>query len=205
MNFDYWKRPSCMVRLHGPYCEPALSATSHTRLRAHDHYTSSTLICGKGRVVPSFLHTTLEGPTEYVNARWMQSLHGFLYGIEWITFHGHLDYFQKPSFGGRSNTKPRDYGTPNAYNHFFIPFYHAWGPTWIEIHWNSTWLRARSCMTSHNTWGSMTTLHDYGGVFGQHVDIFFCASTISWSRLLAHVCSGPNKVGEGIHTTCFYL
>ena len=28
-----------------------------------------------------------------------------LYGIEWITFHGHLDYFQKPSLGRRPNTK----------------------------------------------------------------------------------------------------
>ena len=46
-----------------------LRATSHTRLRAHDHSTSSTLMgekCGAG---PSSLHTTLEGPTEYVSAR----------------------------------------------------------------------------------------------------------------------------------------
>jgi hypothetical protein len=33
------------------------------RLRAHDHYTSSTLIDGKGGARPSSLHTTLEGPT----------------------------------------------------------------------------------------------------------------------------------------------
>jgi hypothetical protein len=46
-------------------------ATSHMRLRAHDHYTSSTLIGGKGGAGPSLLHITLEGPTEYVNARWM--------------------------------------------------------------------------------------------------------------------------------------
>ena len=44
-------------------------AASHTRLRACDHYTSSTLIGGKGGAGPSSLHTTLEGPTEYVNAR----------------------------------------------------------------------------------------------------------------------------------------
>jgi hypothetical protein len=48
-----------------------LRATSHTRLGAHDLYTSSTLIGGKGGAAPSSLHTTLEGPTEYVNARWM--------------------------------------------------------------------------------------------------------------------------------------
>ena len=41
-------------------------ATSHTRLRAHDH---DTLIGGKAGAGPSLLHTMLEGPTEYVNAR----------------------------------------------------------------------------------------------------------------------------------------
>ena len=46
-------------------------ATSHTRPIARDHCTSSTLIGGKGGAGPSSLHTTLEGPTEYVNARWM--------------------------------------------------------------------------------------------------------------------------------------
>ena len=48
-----------------------LSATSRTRLRARDHYTSSTLIGGKSGAGPSSLHTTLGGPTEYVIARWM--------------------------------------------------------------------------------------------------------------------------------------
>ena len=48
-----------------------LRATSHTRLRARDHYTSSTLIGGRGGAGPSSLHTTLEGPPEYVNARWI--------------------------------------------------------------------------------------------------------------------------------------
>ena len=46
-------------------------ATSHTRLRARDHYTSNTLIGGNDEAGPSSLHTTLEGPTEYVSARWM--------------------------------------------------------------------------------------------------------------------------------------
>ena len=49
-----------------------LRAPSHMRLRARDHYTSSTLIGGNdGGAGPSSLHTTLEGPTEYANARWM--------------------------------------------------------------------------------------------------------------------------------------
>jgi hypothetical protein len=71
-------------------------ATFHTRLRAHDHYTSSTLIGGKRGDGPCSLHTTLEGPTEFVTARWMSSLHGFLHDIKWIMFHNHLDYFKYP-------------------------------------------------------------------------------------------------------------
>ena len=47
-------------------------AIAHMRLRVCDHYTSSTLIGGKGGADgPSLLHTALEAPTQYVNARWM--------------------------------------------------------------------------------------------------------------------------------------
>ena len=167
-------------------------ATSHTRRRARDHYTSSTLFGGKGKACPSSLHTMLEGPMEYVNARWMWSLHGFLQGIKWIMFHGNLDYFQKPRLWSRPNTKPWDSGTPNTHNHWFILVYHVWGPAWIDIHRNSIWLRARSHMTSHYTWESMTTLHDFGSVLGQPLDTFFWALIISWSRLLAHVWNQRN-------------
>jgi hypothetical protein len=108
-----------------------LRATSHTRLSARDHYTSSTLIGGKGGAGPSsLLHTTLEGPTEYVNARWMYSPHGFLHGIVWLMLHGHLEYFRKLVLGGRPNTKPRDHGTSNVHNHWFILVYHVWEPVW---------------------------------------------------------------------------
>ena len=34
-----------------------LKATSHTRLRVHDHCTSSTLIGGKGGAGPTLVHT----------------------------------------------------------------------------------------------------------------------------------------------------
>ena len=92
-------------------------ATLQTRLRAHDHFTSSTLIGGKGGASSSSLHTTLEGPTEHVNARWMECLYGFLHGIELIMFHGHLDEFQKPPLGGRVNTKLGDHGIPSSQTH----------------------------------------------------------------------------------------
>ena len=123
-----------------------LRPTSHTRLRARDHYTSSTLIGGKAGTSPSsLLHTTLEGPTEYVNARWMLKstwMPSYM-ASNGIMFHGHVDYFQKPPLGGRPNTKPGDHDTPNAHNRWFILFYHVWGPAWIDIDWNSIWLRAR--------------------------------------------------------------
>ena len=95
-----------------------------------------------------------------------KSPHGFLRGIEWLMFLGHLDYFQKLPLGGRSSTKLGDHDTPNAHSRWFILSYHAWRPTWIEFHWNSIWWRARSHMASHYTWGSVTTLHIFGGVVG---------------------------------------
>ena len=43
-------------------------------------------------------------------------------------------YFSKPPLGGRPNTKPRDYDTPNAHNRWFILFYHVWGLDHIWLH-----------------------------------------------------------------------
>ena len=77
------------------------------RLRARDQCTSSTLIGGSGGAGPSSLHTTLEGSTECVDARWTESLRGFLRGIECTVIHGHLDYFQKPPLGGMFITKSK--------------------------------------------------------------------------------------------------
>jgi hypothetical protein len=40
----------------------------------------------KGRAYPSSLYITLEGPMEYVNARWMSNLHGFLHQqVQWVS------------------------------------------------------------------------------------------------------------------------
>ena len=70
-------------------------------------------------------------------------------------------------------------------------------PAWIVIHWKSIWLRAQSHMTAYNTRESVTTLHDIGGVLGRPLDAFFWAlATISWSRLLARVWSGPELRGH---------
>ena len=119
-------------------------------------------------------------------------------------FHGHLDYFLKPPLGGTPNTKSLgDHGTQNVHNHRFILFYHVWGPSWIEIHWNSIWLRARLHINSHYTWRSVTTRHTFGGMLGRPLDTFIWALMISWSRLLTHVWSVPNW--ELIIFWLFYL
>ena len=74
-------------------------------------------------------------------------------------------------------------------------------PTQIEVHWNSIWLRARSHMASHYTWRPVTALHGFGGVLGRPLDTLFWALKTPWSRLLAHVCSGPKLRGWG-EPTC---
>ena len=102
--------------------------------------------------------------------------------------------FQKPPLGGRPNTKSGDHGNPNAHNLWCILFYHVWWPAWLHIHWNSIWLRARSHMISHYTWGSVITLHDFREVLERPLDTFFWALTKSWSWLLARVWSGPYLV-----------
>jgi hypothetical protein len=111
-------------------------------------------------------------------------------GIEWIIIYGHLNYFQKPPLGGRPNTKLGHHGTPNTHKCWFILFYHVWGPLWIKTHRNSIWVRTRSHMTSHYTWGSVTTLlHDFEGVLSQPLDIFFGLSQFHalGSRLVCEV------------------
>ena len=49
-------------------------------------------------------------------------------------------------------------------------------------------------MTSHCTWGSVTTLHDLGGELGRPLETFFGALIMSWSRLLTRVWSGPQAI-----------
>ena len=113
--------------------------------------------------------------------------------------------FSKPPLGRRPNTKPRDHDTPKAHNRWFILFYHAWGLTWIDIYWNSIWLRARSHTTSHYTWG----VRDHTAWFWRCVGtafghLFLWTLTISWSRLLARVWSSPRWILLGSLRTLFW-
>jgi hypothetical protein len=127
----------------------ALRASSHTRLRARDHYTSSTLIGGNGAAKSKFTSCWTRGTTEVceckidVKSTWIPTWYQ-MDNVSWS-----LGLFSKPSLGGRPNTKPVDHGTLNAHHRWFILFYHGWEPAWIKTHWNSIWLRARSHMTSH--------------------------------------------------------
>ena len=110
---------------------------------------------------------------------------GSCFMVTWTIFKRHLLEV------GLTQNWEIDHGTPNTRDRWFILFNHVRGPAWIDIHWNSIWLRARSHVTSHYTWGFVTTLHDFGGVLGWPSDTFFWALKISWSRLLAHVWSDP--------------
>ena len=111
---------------------------------------------------------------------------GSCFTVIWIVFKNHL-----LEVGLTENRETMGLRTLTSVDFFILFWYHGWGPAWIEIHWNSIWLRALSHMASHYTWGSVTTLHDFGGVLGWPLDTFFWALTISWSQLLAHVWSGP--------------
>jgi hypothetical protein len=68
------------------------------------------------------------------------------------------------------------HGTPDAHNRWLILFYHAWGLTWLKIHWDNIWLKAQSHMTSHYTWRSMSTRHDFGGGVGTAIGHFLLGS-----------------------------
>jgi hypothetical protein len=126
--------------------------TSHTRLRACDHYTWNTLIGRKNGAGPSSLSHYAWGTNGVceckmdVKSTWIPTRH-------WMD--------------------------------------HVWRLAWIEIHWNSICLRAPSHMTSHYTWDPWPHYMILEGVLGRPLDTFFWALTISWSRLLARVWSGP--------------
>ena len=74
-------------------------ATSHTRLRARDHYTSSTLIGGKGRASPSLLQTwhiwgtiIVYECTMDVKSTWIptRASNGSCFMVTWTIFQNHL-------------------------------------------------------------------------------------------------------------------
>ena len=79
---DFSQNQLAVIAINTGSPRTLLRGTSHMRLRARDHYTSSTLIGGKGGAGPSSLHTMLEGPTEHtceckmeVKSTWVPTWH----------------------------------------------------------------------------------------------------------------------------------
>jgi hypothetical protein len=76
-------------------------------------------------------------------------------------------------------------------------FYHVWGPAWLEIYWNSIWLRVQSYdftlhlrVHDHNTW----FWRCLGTAFGH----FLLGSQKFRSRFMVRVWSGPKKQGQDL-------
>jgi len=117
---------------------PCFRATSHTRLRARDHYTWNTLIGGKDRVGPSSLN---KSRLRDQRSMWMQYgckvYMDFYMASNGSCFKNHL---LEVGLTQNWETWHSECSQPLVY---FILFHHVWDPAWIWIHWNSIWLRAR--------------------------------------------------------------
>jgi hypothetical protein len=62
-KYRFFGRAAAPIRIYLPKKVRGVGGFNVLRLRARDHYTSSTLIGGKGGAGPSSLHAKLEGPT----------------------------------------------------------------------------------------------------------------------------------------------
>jgi hypothetical protein len=177
-----------------------LRATSHTRLRAHGNYTSSTFIGGKGRAGTSSIHTLIEGPRECyeckmdVRSTWIPTWHLVDY-VSWP-----LGLFQNPPLGGRPNTKLEDHGNLNTQNRWFVPLYHMWGPTWIKLHWNSIWLRA----WSHYDFTLHLRVHDQTTWFWRCVGMAFGHFLLGCHNLMVTALSLVCEVALTMWLPCIY-
>ena len=168
-----------------------LRVTSHTRLRACHRCASSTPIGGNDGPVQVRFTLCLRDPW----SKWMQDgskVYMYFYMassescfmVTWIVFKNHF-----LEVGLSQNKETMALRTLTIVGLFY--FIMCEDLTWIEVRRNSIWLRVWSHMTSHYTWGPVTTLRDSRGVLGRPLDTFFWALTISWSRLLARVWSAP--------------
>ena len=83
-------------------------------------------------------------------------------------FHGHLDYFQIPPLGVGLT---QNWETMALQSLTIVDLYYfimCEDPAWIEIHWNSIWLRALSQMTpqytlrAHEHFFGVSQFHGHG-------------------------------------------
>jgi hypothetical protein len=157
---------------------------------------SSTLIGGDGGDGQSKFassHCALRDRRSVWMRDGCESLRGFLHGIKWTVLHGHVDYFFKqPSLRGRPNTRTNK---PWHSEQSQPLVYHAWGPTCLNR--NSLDQHLVESPITHYTWGSVTTLHDFGGVLGWPLDTsFFWALTIPRSRALGSCVKWPSNLAN---------
>jgi hypothetical protein len=120
----------------------ALRATSHTRLRAVTNTLQALLLVEKAKPVQVRYFTLRlrdqrsmwmqDGCKIYMNSYMASNRSCFM--VSWTIFKNNILEVV------RSSTKPGDHGIPNVCDRWFILFYHAWGPAWIRIHWNSIWV-----------------------------------------------------------------
>ena len=161
-----------------------LRAIAHTRLRARDHCTLSTLIGGKGRAGPSSLYTMLEGTIGVsdskmdVKSTWNPS--SMASNVSWslgLFFRSRL-----LEVGLTQNWETM--ALRNLTTVDLLYFVMCEDPTCRESHWNNSWLRTWSHLTSHYTWQPMITLCDFGSVLGWPLDTSFelpqCHGHNSW-------------------------
>ena len=80
-----------------------------------------------------------------------------------------------------------------------------WGPAWLEIHWNSIWLRAWSHMTSHYTWGFVTTCTIwFWGCVGTAFGRFLLGSHDFVVTVLGSCVKGPSTI-ESVEVGTYHL
>ena len=107
-NRCYTKR-SCLLLAHLVLSTRhiILRATSHTRLKAHDHCNLRAFIGQKGGDCPSSLHTRSWKPKGPKKTSWMKSLYGVLHGGLWIRFHDLPKFSCGPPPRGGPDTNSR--------------------------------------------------------------------------------------------------
>jgi hypothetical protein len=172
---------------------PFLRTASHTRLRARDHYTSSTLIGGIGGAGPSLRFTLRlrdqrrmwlqDGCKVYMDSYMATNESCFM--VTWTIFRNHLLVV-----GLTQNQETMALQMLTTVDLFyFIMCEDEHEHKSIEI-----WLRVKSHLTSHDTWGSVTTLHEFGSVFGTNFGHFLLGSHNVMVTALASCVKWPLEI-----------
>ena len=151
-----------------------------------DHYTSSTIIDGKGGASSSSLQTMLEEPTEYMNARWLPTWHRMDH-VTWL-----LGLFSNATFWRLSEQKT---GRPWHSERLQPLVYFNLSCVKTRMNRNSLkYLLVEGPITHDFTLhlGSVTTLHDFGGVLEHLLNTFLLGSHNYMVTALGSCVKCPN-------------